>query len=113
MNYTDWEKCGPQLVSALESVAEWCSLIKQNYPEMRFPKEVDAALARYRRASAPGGGCDFLRARFGKNWVLARRTARIVERYGADVACLTPKQYAQAEADYLDGLPAIARAEGR
>lgn len=33
----------------------------------------------------------------GSNWVLARRTKRIVERYGEDVICLSPKQYENAE----------------
>ena len=41
---------------------------------------------------------DFLCEQFGgKNWVLARRTERIVRRYGADVRCLSKKQYAAAE----------------
>lgn len=29
----------------------------------------------------------------GPRWVIARRTPRIVEKYGDDVICLTPKQY--------------------
>lgn len=32
-----------------------------------------------------------------KNWVIARRSERIVRRYGDDVVCLTSKQYEDAE----------------
>jgi hypothetical protein len=45
-----------------------------------------------------------------RNWVLHRRTARIVERYGEDVVCLSPKQFAeyemQAELETADEHPA-------
>lgn len=43
---------------------------------------------------------DFYRQRFGKNWVLHRRTRPIVEKYGDDVVCLTNKQYDAATRDY-------------
>ena len=33
----------------------------------------------------------------GRNWVVARRTPRIVERYGPDVICLSQAKYASAE----------------
>jgi len=33
----------------------------------------------------------------GENWVLHRRTPRIVERYGPDVICLSQRAYAEAE----------------
>ncbi len=33
----------------------------------------------------------------GKNWVLHRRTPRIVSRYGDDVICLSLKRYEEAE----------------
>lgn len=33
----------------------------------------------------------------GKNWVVARRTPRIVAQYGEDVICLTPKAYREKE----------------
>lgn len=33
----------------------------------------------------------------GHNWVIARRSPRILARYGSDVVCLTPKQYTEAE----------------
>ena len=34
----------------------------------------------------------------GRPWVIARRTPRIIERYGASVICVSPKGYAKAEA---------------
>ena len=34
----------------------------------------------------------------GKNWVIARRTESIVRRYGKDVICVSPQDYAKAEA---------------
>ena len=42
---------------------------------------------------SPGALC---RAIGSRNWVIHRRTRRIVEKYGADVICLTPKQYKAA-----------------
>jgi hypothetical protein len=37
---------------------------------------------------------DELRAEIGSsNWVIAKRTPRIVARYGCDVVCLTQKAY--------------------
>lgn len=53
-------------------------------------------------ANKPVTVSDIIAERHGStNWVLARRTRRIVERYGADVVTLTQKQYAAAakEAD--------------
>jgi hypothetical protein len=43
---------------------------------------------------------EFLHEKVGKNWVLHRRTARIVERYGKDVVCLSQRQYRDLEAQY-------------
>lgn len=40
---------------------------------------------------------EFHRVIGGSNWVLHPRTKRIVERYGEDVICLSPKRYADAE----------------
>jgi hypothetical protein len=37
-----------------------------------------------------------------RNWVIARRSKRIVERYGADVRCLTPAQYEHAETQAIE-----------
>lgn len=41
----DPEKAVPKLVSALREVREWCDLIEQNYPEMRFAKSVRKAIS--------------------------------------------------------------------
>ena len=43
---------------------------------------------------------DFLRARVGGPWVLARRTARIVKRYGEDVVCLSQRRYDAIRAEF-------------
>ena len=32
-----------------------------------------------------------------RNWVVARRTKRIIQRYGEDVVCLTEKRYKELE----------------
>jgi hypothetical protein len=34
---------------------------------------------------------DFMRQRLGANWVLARRTDRILRQYGEDVNCVTKR----------------------
>jgi hypothetical protein len=33
----------------------------------------------------------------GHNWVIARRSGRIVVKYGANVVCLSPERYREAE----------------
>lgn len=33
----------------------------------------------------------------GHNWVVARRSPRVVAKYGDDVVCLSPKRYAEVE----------------
>ena len=33
----------------------------------------------------------------GHNWVVSRRTPRILAKYGEDVICLSPKRYREAE----------------
>ena len=43
---------------------------------------------------------EFMHQRVGKNWVLARRTARILQRYGDDVVTLTQAQYKALEQEY-------------
>lgn len=40
---------------------------------------------------------DELRIELGSNWVIARRTPRIVKKYGADVNCISAAQYAAAQ----------------
>ena len=43
---------------------------------------------------------EFFHLRFGKNWVIHRRTERILRRYGPDVVCVSPKKYYEAERDW-------------
>lgn len=43
---------------------------------------------------------DFMRERLGADWVLARRTSRILRQYGDDVNCITAKQLRKVERDY-------------
>lgn len=44
---------------------------------------------------------EFVRERAGtNNWVVARRSARIVGHYGADVFCFSPQAYAKVRDDY-------------
>jgi hypothetical protein len=38
----------------------------------------------------------------GKKWVIARRTPRIVERYGEDVVCVSQQAYKKAEAKAIE-----------
>lgn len=116
--FSDWSACGPQLVAAAEWAAKSahhpaCPIARgrdietiDKNPCTCHVKAAKDALSRYKRATEPSGSLEFLRARFGKNWVLARRTTNIVARYGSDVVCLSKKQYLQAETDYLDGKPA-------
>ena len=39
-------QAAPDLLAACQDVREWCDLIEQNYPEMRFTKAVRAAVAK-------------------------------------------------------------------
>lgn len=41
---------------------------------------------------------DYMLATIGPNWVVARRSPRIVERYGEDVVCLSQARYATLKA---------------
>lgn len=57
-----------------------------------------------RPAKAPNAPpfIEWARRQIGSNWVIARRTARIVERYGADVVCLTQSKYKALREQYRD-----------
>jgi hypothetical protein len=43
---------------------------------------------------------NFMTERLGSNWVLARRTSRIIARYGEDVNCVSHKQMRAVERDW-------------
>ncbi len=52
----DGERCIeqlPELLSAMEHVGEWCDLIEQSHPEMRFTKSVRAILAKCKKETKP------------------------------------------------------------
>lgn len=51
-------------------------------------------------AAATPSFTDFLREKVGQNWVLARRSPRIVRRYGDDVVCLSQRKFNALEAEY-------------
>ena len=55
---------------------------------------------------------DFLRGRVGANWVLARRSAGVVRRYGDDVVCLSDKQYRGLQDEWLAAHPATLMVAG-
>lgn len=49
---------------------------------------------------------EFIREKLGtKNWVIARRTAGVVRRYGDDVVCISQKRYSAIKAEH-EGLSA-------
>jgi hypothetical protein len=49
---------------------------------------------------------EYLRSKVGSNWVVfARRTPRLVERYGEDVVVLTQKRYREIENEWRATLP--------
>lgn len=44
--------------------------------------------------------CDFMREKVGANWVIARRSPRIVRKYGDDVATISQAAYRKLNAEY-------------
>lgn len=42
----------------------------------------------------------FTRERIGPNWVIARRTPRIIAKYGEDVICISQKRMASIDKEY-------------
>lgn len=42
---------------------------------------------------APASLYDFLVKHLGPNWVVARRTKRIIQKYGAETPCISQKRY--------------------
>lgn len=53
---------------------------------------------------------EFMRAKVGRNWVLARRTPSIVRRYGEDVICLSPAKYKALQAAFDAQAPSVDNA---
>lgn len=68
---------------------------------MARPVQPDCARARRRAAATI---TDLIERKYGsRNWVVARRTSRIVERYGEDVVALSQRKFSalKAELDVL------------
>lgn len=78
------------VTTAFEAVSHWWHLL---------PSDVERKLRLAKSLVESHGSptADEMRQELGSNWVIARRTKRVVERYGEDVNCVTPKQYAAAE----------------
>lgn len=53
---------------------------------------------------------DFMHAKVGENWVIARRTSRVVYQYGDDVICLSPAKYAKLRAEFDAQAPSAENA---
>ncbi len=47
----------------------------------------------------------FMANTVGDNWVIARRSKYLVEKYGDDVQCVSPKRYAALRAKWIATLP--------
>lgn len=47
----------------------------------------------------------------GRRWVVARRAARVVARYGHDVVCFSPQQYDALRAEYVRAKAHICKCE--
>lgn len=73
---------------------------------MKVEKSEIAVLRKCRSMSYPTF-LEHLRARYGHNWVIARRTSRIVARYGEDVHCFSPSAYAREQEEWRDEHPAV------
>lgn len=74
---------------ALEAVLKHVSL----------PSDIEAQVRRAISVIDSHGGATTqeLAQELGKNWVIARRTKKIVKKYGEDVKCYSPKQFEKAE----------------
>lgn len=75
---------------ALDAVSTWLYLLPSDV--QRKVKLARSVMETYGQATI-----DELRNELGNNWVVARRTKGIVERYGEDVKCYSHKQYEAAE----------------
>lgn len=53
---------------------------------------------------------DYMREKVGRNWVISRRTPRIVAQYGEDVVCISPKEYKSIQVAFNAQAPSIENA---
>ena len=55
---------------------------------------------------------EHIRATAGtRNWCVARRTRRIVDKYGSDVVCFSPTQYDRMRLTWINAHPAMLLAQ--
>jgi hypothetical protein len=92
-------------LTALDSVLPWLYLLPSAV--QRNIKLAHSVLLSHGSATQQE-----MQEQLGTNWVLARRTKRIVERYGPDVRCYSQAQYAAAERRAIEGrVPVVEAAE--
>lgn len=99
----NWTEVGPDLMAALKTIAGYPHADNAGLPIGRARQIARAAIAKAERSADGDGWIAFLRSRFTPNWVLARRSPRIIARYGESVRCITREDNAKARADYLNG----------
>lgn len=75
--------------AALDAVAQCLPMLPNDI--QRRIKLAQSVLVTYGSATT-----EELRRELGANWVIARRTKSIVEKYGEDVRCYTSKQFDEA-----------------
>lgn len=52
----------------------------------------------------------FMRDKVGPNWVVSRRTPRVVHLFGDDVICLSPAKFAKLQAEFDAQAPSVENA---
>jgi hypothetical protein len=83
------------VVPALEALKPWMHLLPTDV--QRKVRLAEAAIATHGSATS-----EELRAILGPNWVVARRTLRIVQKYGKDVNCVSLRKYHEAERQAIE-----------
>lgn len=78
------------VIAALESLEPWVFLLPSDV--QRKVKLARSVMETHGMATG-----EELERELGPNWVVGRRTKRIVEKYGEDVQCYSPEKYADAE----------------
>lgn len=75
----------------------------------KLPPDVQRSVKLALSVIATHGGptSEEMRRVLGSNWVLARRTRRIVAQYGDDVKCYSAKQYEAAEREAIESREAL------
>jgi hypothetical protein len=69
----------------------------------KLPKRARRSVLLAQSVLAKGPTADELSEQLGgRNWVIARRTPRIVDRYGDDVICVTPHQFTETKVRVIE-----------